>query len=100
MIGLSMRGAPLSLLGGRIGGGAVKDYIVTYCKPRAQPTKYGNINIKNVTQLTLRTILFIITILEGSSTLHVARKSYMHYELECLEPTLFNWRKGVLVNMK
>jgi len=30
----------------------------------------------------------------------MARRSYMEYGLECLEPTLFNRSKGVMVNMK
>lgn len=95
-----MRGAPISLLGGRNGVAKVKDYITTYCRPQSHPTKDRKINIKYVTKLPLRMILFIIARLTGRSTLHVARKSYMEYGLEYLELTLFNWSGGVLVNMK
>lgn len=90
LTGLSKRGAPVSLLGGRSGGEIVKDYIATYCRPRALPTRDGKINRNDVTQLPLRMILFIIAILVGSSALHVVRKSYMQYGIECLEPTIFN----------
>lgn len=55
----------------------VKDYIATYCRPQALPTRDGNVKIKDVNQLILRMILFIIARLVGSSTVHVARKSYM-----------------------
>lgn len=87
---LSRRGAPISLLGGRHGGEKVKDYIATYYRPRADPTRDGKINIKYVTQLPLRIILFSIMRLVGTSTLHVASRLYMHYGVECLEPTIFN----------
>lgn len=100
MIELSKRGAPVSLLGGRNGGETVKDYITTYCKPRTLYTRDGKRSIKDVTQLPLRTIFFIITRLVGNSTLHVARKSYMQYGIECLELTIFNCNEGVLINLK
>lgn len=90
----------MSLIGGRSGGEAMKYYIATSCRPQAQPTTDGKINIKDVTKSPLRTILFMITRLAGSSTLHVACRSYMQYGVECLEPTIFNQSKGVLVNMK
>lgn len=97
---LSIRGAPISLLGGRRSGEMVKDYIATYCRARTKPTRDGKSSIKNVTHFPLRTILFIISILTGSSTLHVAIISYMKYGGEFLQPTIFNWSEGVLVNMK
>ena len=67
LIGLSKRGAPVSLLGGRRGGEMVNDYIATYCRPAALPTRDGKINIKDVTQLPMRMILFIIARFEGDS---------------------------------
>lgn len=45
-------------------------------------------------------IFFIIARLVGSSTLHVASRSYMQYWMEGLEKTVFNWSEGVLVNLK
>jgi len=78
----------------------VKDYIATYFRPRSLPIRNGNIRIKDVTQLPLRRILFIIARLAGNSKLHVARKSYMQYGIKCLEPTIFNWSEGALVNLK
>jgi len=76
---LSKLGTPISLLGGRCGGEMVKYYIAAYCRPHALPTRDGKINIKDVTQLPLRTILFIFARLAGNSTLHVASISYMQY---------------------
>ena len=50
--------------------------------------------------MPLQTILFTITKLVGSVTLHVVNRSYMQYVLECLEPTMFNWCEAVLSFMK
>lgn len=77
----------------------MKDYIATYCIAQALPTRNGKISIKDVTQLPLRTILFIIARLVGSSTLHVARKSYMQYGIECLESIVFNGSEDVFFNL-
>ena len=47
--------------------------------------------------MPLRMLLFTIGKIAGSVTLHVTKKSYMQYVLECLEPTMFNWAKAVLL---
>lgn len=100
LISLSRRGAPISLVGGRRGGEMVKYYITTYYRPRSKPTRDGKIKIKDVTHFPLRTILFIVSTLPGISTLHAASRSYMQYDMECLEPTTFNQSEGLLVNME
>ena len=61
-----------------------------YCYLGAEPSKDGEINIRDVRDLILRTILFTIAKLAGTVTLHVANRSYMQYVLECLEPIVFN----------
>jgi len=85
---------------GKSGDKIVKDYIITYCKPRSLPNRDVKIRIKDVTELPLRMILFIIARLASNLTLHVASRSYTPYGIECLEPILFNWSEGVLVNLK
>lgn len=97
---LSMRGAPISFLGGRRGRGTFKDEISIHYIPQAHPTRDGKINIKHATQFSLRILIFIISRFVGSCTLHVANISYINYVLECIEPTILNCSEGVLVNMK
>lgn len=86
---LSRRGAPISLSRYHRGGETVNDYVATYCV-NSQPRKGGNIKIKKIHQLPLKTILFNITQLDGSTTHHLATKTQMQYALECLAPTIFN----------
>lgn len=100
LTGLSRRGAPISLSGSSHGGELVRDYIRQFCWPGTQPSKDGKINIGDVRDIPLRTILFTITKLAGSMTLHVANRSYMQYALECFEPTMFNWGEAVFSLMK
>lgn len=45
-------------------------------------------------------ILFTITKLEGSIGLHLDSKEKMVYGLEFLEPKVFDWCEGFLVNLK
>jgi len=100
LIGLSRRGAPLSLSGSARGGESVRDYIHRYCREGSQLSKDGKINIRDVTDRSLRTILFTFARLVGSAALLVANRSYMQYALECLEPKVFNWCDAVLSVMK
>ena len=100
LTGFSKRGLPISLIGSTIGGETVMDYVMQYCYPGAEPSKDGKINIQDVRDLPLRTILFMIAKLAGTVTLHVANRLYMQYVLECLEPTVFNWSEAVLSQIK
>lgn len=100
LTGLSRRGAPISLIGLAHGGRPVKYYVQQFCRPGSQPSKDWKILIKDVSDLPLRTILFTISKLVGSSVLHLATKSYMQYALECLQPKIFNWCGAVLSSVK
>ena len=100
IIGLSRRGFPISLTGSTVGGETVRDYVIQYCYPGFEPRKDGKINIRDVRDFPLRTILFMISKLASTVTLHVANRSYMHYALKCLEPTVFNSSEVVLSQIK
>ncbi len=100
LTGLLRCGAPISLSGFSCGGELVRDYIQQFCWTGTHPSKDGKINIRDVSDFPLRMILFTITKLAGSVTLHLANRSYMQYALECLEPTLFNWCEAVLSSLK
>jgi hypothetical protein len=53
-----------------------------------------------VTDLTLRTILFTIARMARSSAPHMALQSYFQYAIECTEPRVFNWADAILRNIK
>ena len=78
----------------------MRDYIRQFCRPSTQPSKDGKINIRDVSDLPLRMILFTIARLFGSVTLHLENISYMQYALECLEPKVFNWEEVVISLLK
>ena len=100
LTGLSRRGLPISLTGSTVGGDTVRDYVMQYCYLGSKPSKYGKINICDFRDFPLRTILFTISKLAGTVTLHVAKRSYMKYALEFLEPTVFNRSEAILSQIK
>lgn len=100
LTGFSRRGAPLSLSGFAHGGESVKDYIRQFCRDGSQPNRDGKINIWDVTDRPLRTILFAFARLAGSVALHLADRSYMQCVVECLERKVFNWCEAVLPIIK
>lgn len=87
-IGLSWRGAHNSFYGYWRGEESMKYYVATYYE-KSQPSSDRKIEIKEICDLHLRTILFTITHLASSTTPHLATKSQMQYALECLEPPIF-----------
>ena len=82
LTGLSRRVLPICLTGSTVGGETVRDYVMQYFYPGSEPSKDGKINIHDVRDFPLRTILFMITKIAGIVTLHVANRSYMQYVLE------------------
>jgi hypothetical protein len=75
----------VSLTGSRSGGLKMSEYYNLYCVPEAERKK-GKVAISGVQDLTLRTILFTIDLMAGSSTLHMELQSYFQYAIECTEP--------------
>ena len=45
-------------------------------------------------------ILFMSTWVEGSTKPHLASKNHIQYALAYLDPTMFDWFFGLLINMK
>lgn len=90
LINFLRRSLHISLSGSSLGRETVRDYVLQYCYPGVEPSKDGKINIYDAYDFPLRTILFMITNLAGTDTLHVANRSYMQYALECMEPIIFN----------
>jgi len=74
LTGLSRRGAPISLSGFSKGGESMRDYIQEFCQESAQPSRDRNINIRDVSDLPLRSIFFTISKLVSSTMLHLENR--------------------------
>jgi hypothetical protein len=99
LTGLSHRGSRVSLSGHRGGGEPMDHYVAQYCSAGTEKFS-GKVPIKNVLDLSLRTILFTITHVAGSAAPHMALQNQFQYAIECMEPRVFNWCEGLLKNMK
>jgi hypothetical protein len=99
LTGLSRCGHYVSLTGSRGGGLQMSEYCHLHCVPEAERKK-GKVAIWGVRDLTLRTILFTIAWMAGSSSPHMVLQSYFQYAIECTEPWVFNWADAVLHSIK
>jgi hypothetical protein len=99
LTGLSRHGSRVSLSGSR-GGGEPMDYYVAHHCTAGTEKHSGKVSIKDVEDLSLRTILYTITHVAGSASPHMALQSHFQYAIECMEPRVFNWCEGLLKNMK
>jgi hypothetical protein len=99
LTGLSRHGYHVSLTGSRGGGLSMSEYYRLHCVPEEERKK-GKVAIWGVWDLTLRTILFTISRMDGSFAPHMALQSYFQYAIECIEPRVFNWADAVLRSMK
>jgi hypothetical protein len=93
------RGAPIVLSGQRALPAPVDEYLANHCVPGVRLVG-GRITIKDIRDLPLRSILFSIMSIVGSTRSHLVSRSQVAYGLQCLEPTLFNWSAGFLQNVK
>jgi hypothetical protein len=96
---LSKRGVPIAFTGQRALPEQVDMYLARHCIPGARLVG-GRIPIKHIQDLPLRSILFAITSMTGSTSAHLASRSQVAYGVQCLEPTLFNWSAAFLRNVK
>jgi hypothetical protein len=96
---LSKRGAPIFLSGQRELPVPIEEYLANHCIQGLRLVG-GSIAIRDVRDLPLRSILFSITSLEGSTISHLVSILQMAYDLQCLDPTVFNWSATFLQNVK
>jgi hypothetical protein len=89
LTGLSKRGALVILSGQRALPMPVEEYLENHCVPGSRLVG-GRIAIKDVRDIPLRSILFSIKTLVGSTISHLVLRSWVAYGLQCLEPTVFN----------
>ena len=97
LTGLPKRGEHLTLFGTRPGGQSVDSLQLEFCNDQ---TRDKGIDIKTISLPELKVIVFTITKLCRSATLHIATGSQMRMEVDCFRGTIFNWCDAVLANVK
>ena len=65
----------------------------THCQGRKLP-------IQHVTDIPLRTILYIVTRIAGSTSAHLASKSQVMISIHTTEGVVFDWCSGLLANLE
>lgn len=99
LMGLSCQGNPVSF-GGRGGSGELVDsYVNDLCMPGTHK-QGGKLPIQHVTNVSLRTILFTVTRMVGSTLTHLASKIQVVTSLRAMDGVVFSWCSGLLVNLK
>jgi hypothetical protein len=96
---LSHRGSQVSLFGSISGGEPMDYYVAHNCEPGIEKHS-GKIAIKDVRDFTLRNIFYTITQIVRSVVPHMDLQIHFKYVIECMEPLVFNWCRGLLKNMK
>jgi hypothetical protein len=89
LIGLSHCGSWVTLTCIRGGGEPMKYYISYHYVSRTEKHS-SKVAIRDVRYFSLRTILYTITRMAGSSPPHMALQIHFQYALECMEPRVFN----------
>jgi hypothetical protein len=79
-------------------GRSITIYIEAYCHVGAQKMS-SQIAIQDIRDLPLKTILFYINWDSGSTT-HLTSRSNMQVALMCLQPIIFSWSEGIMLNNK
>ena len=96
---LSKRGAPIFLTGQWALPTPVDEYLANHCVPGLRLVD-DRIAIKDIKDLPLRSILFSITSIVGSTSAHLVSISQVAYGLQCLKLTMFNWSARFLHHVK
>ena len=99
LTGLSKRGGPISLTLQQGGGLSIDNYVDQYCQVEAHKVS-GKISIRDVNDLSLKSILYTMTQLARGLAPHLASKSQMQYSIECMTPRVFNWCEGLIIYLK
>ena len=99
LTGLSRRGEQVEF-GGRGGGGELVDsYVRDLCVDGTH--KQGKkLPIQHMSNIPLRTILYTVTHIVGSTSTYLASKSQVLTSLRATDGVVFDWCLGLLVNLK
>ena len=99
LTGLSRRGDPVEF-GSRGGGGEpVESYIRDLCTDGTR-RQGGKLPIQHVNDIPLRTILYTVTRIAGSTSAHLASKSQVTISIRATEGVVFDRCSGLLANLK
>ena len=81
------------------GGEPIESYIRDLC---AEGTRHqgGKLPIQHVIDIPLRTILYTMTRIVGSTLAHLASKSQVMISIRATEGVVFDWCLGLLANLK
>ena len=99
LTGLSRRGESV-YVGVRGGSGESVDSYVSDLCVEGTDKQGGNMPIQHLTNVPLKTILFIVTQLAGSTSAHLASKSQVLISLRATDAVVFDWCLGLLANLK
>ena len=86
--------------GGRGGGGESVDSYVSDLCVEGTPKQGAKLPIQHVTEIPLKTILFVVTRIAGSTSTHLASKSQVLISLRATDKVVFDWCLGLLANLK
>ena len=90
LTGLSHRGEPVEFGGRGGGGGPMESYIRDLCTDRTR-RQGGKLPIQHVTDIPLRTILYTMTRIIGSTSAHLVSKSHVMLSIRAIEGVVFDW---------
>ena len=77
----------------------IDEYIVVYCFLDTE--KVGiQIPTNSIQVLRLNSILLALGRIVGLASLHQSSQPLMFYAVECMRPTVYDWRTALLSNMK
>ena len=101
LVGLSHRGRELNLCGGGRGDASltIQEYIDTYCEDGTQKVA-SHIPIARIETLALRSIVFCLLKMSGTTSQHVISHPLMYYALECSRATIFYWCTWLLASVR
>jgi hypothetical protein len=99
LTGIPRRGDVVNLKGKGSIGLTINEYIALYCSVETQ--KVGSqLPIGEITNLSMKIIVLLISHITGSTSLHQASREMMFYARECLRPKLYDWSTTLLTCMK
>ena len=84
---------------GPAGGLTIDEYITIYCYPDTDKVK-SQIPTNSIQVLGIKAILLTLGRIAGLASVHQASRPLMFYVVECMRPTVYDWRTTLLGNMK
>ena len=99
LIELSRRGEWVESSGCGGGGELVDSYIRDLCIEGTR-RQGRTLPIQHMTNIPLRTILYTVTRIAGSTSTHLASKSQVLTSIRATKEVVFDWCSGLLANLK